>query len=115
MTGAGGVPPYVYLWQFGDGTGSATQDPGHNFSAGGNYSAIAELVDSSGRHVSFPLSLTLVAGTNTSGPTASTSNSGITTEGWELALSVGVLGALIGATVTIVLRRPAPRTRTGTP
>lgn len=115
LAASGGIAPYVFVWNFGDGTGSSAQDPVHNFTMGGNYTASAEVVDASGRHVTFPLSLALVAGKNATPPPPPTANPGITTEGWELALSVGVLGALIGAAVTIVLRRRGRQPKAGLP
>jgi PKD repeat protein len=33
----GGMPPYAYLWNFGDGTTSTEQNPSHMFASAGTY------------------------------------------------------------------------------
>lgn len=47
----GGVPPYNYVWDFGDGEGSTTQSPVHEFDSAGAYSAVLLVTDSMGGHV----------------------------------------------------------------
>ena len=42
---SGGTAPYSYSWDFGDGTTSAAQNPGHVYSALGNYTAILTVTD----------------------------------------------------------------------
>ena len=44
----GGMPPYTYHWDFGDGQTSDAQNPSHNYSAVGNYTATLTAVDSEG-------------------------------------------------------------------
>lgn len=107
MTASGGVSPYVYVWAFGDGSGSAVQNPSHDFADGGSFRATAEVIDASGRHVTFPLSLALVAGNNASSPPPGSSG-GISTEGWELAGGLAIVGLVVGAVVTWVVKRRPP-------
>jgi len=65
-SGTGGQPPYTYLWNFGDGTTSADQNPVHTFTAPGTYNVALYVTDSQGHkggtgfqvHVGPPLSLT---------------------------------------------------------
>jgi PKD repeat protein len=48
-TATGGVPPYTYSWDFGDGTsGSDLQNPSHSYLAVGNYTAVLTVTDSTG-------------------------------------------------------------------
>lgn len=42
----GGIPPYTYHWDFGDGFTSTEQNPTHNYSAVGNYTATFTVIDS---------------------------------------------------------------------
>jgi outer membrane protein assembly factor BamB len=48
----GGIPPYTYHWDFGDGTSSDLQNPTHNYTAIGNYTATFTVTDSEGNHSS---------------------------------------------------------------
>ena len=44
---SGGVPPYTFVWDFGDGSPHSTeQSPDHIYSAGGSYVATATVTDS---------------------------------------------------------------------
>jgi len=46
---SGGVPPYTFDWDFGDGSPrSAEQDPSHTYAAGGTYVATVSVTDSGG-------------------------------------------------------------------
>jgi outer membrane protein assembly factor BamB len=44
----GGIPPYIYLWDFGDGNTSTVINPVHNYSQVGNYTASFTITDSEG-------------------------------------------------------------------
>ena len=44
-TAENGTEPYTYFWDFGDGNTSEEQNPSHNYSAGGNYTAILTVTD----------------------------------------------------------------------
>ncbi|HVQ01401.1 MAG TPA: PQQ-binding-like beta-propeller repeat protein [Candidatus Thermoplasmatota archaeon] len=45
----GGTPPYIYHWDFGDGTSSDNENPTtHNYSVIGNYTATFTVTDSEG-------------------------------------------------------------------
>jgi PKD repeat protein len=46
--GSGGLPPYTYAWDLGDGTSSAVQDPNHSYGAAGTYQAAVVVTDASG-------------------------------------------------------------------
>jgi PKD repeat protein len=69
---SGGVPPYTYAWDFGDGTsGSNLQEASHSYLSVGNYSAVLTVTDSVGNtgaeavsvSVTNPLSVTPAAST----------------------------------------------------
>jgi large repetitive protein len=42
----GGIPPFIYHWDFGDGTTSNQQNPTHNYTHAGNYTATFTVTDS---------------------------------------------------------------------
>ena len=44
----GGIPPYSYFWDFGDGNTSNLINPAHNYSQVGNYTASFTITDSEG-------------------------------------------------------------------
>jgi len=44
----GGMPPYSYHWDFGDGYSSDAQNPSHSYAALGNYTAVLTVTDSEG-------------------------------------------------------------------
>ncbi len=45
-----GVPPYTYLWSFGDGGSSSSQDPVHTYTQVGNFSANLTIQDARGEN-----------------------------------------------------------------
>jgi len=49
-TAVGGLPPYSYAWNFGDGTpGDTIANPSHSYLAVGDYTAVVTVTDSAGR------------------------------------------------------------------
>lgn len=44
----GGVPPYSYLWNFGDGSTSTSANPSHTYDAAGTFYPIVKVTDSNG-------------------------------------------------------------------
>jgi outer membrane protein assembly factor BamB len=44
----GGIPPYSYHWDFGDGNTSVVQNPTHTYSSIGNYTATLTVTDTEG-------------------------------------------------------------------
>ncbi len=61
-TGVGGSSPYVFLWQFGDGSSSLTQNPTHVYPSAGMYAPNVTLTDSAGVSLRTPTTLTVVSG-----------------------------------------------------
>jgi outer membrane protein assembly factor BamB len=69
----GGIPPYQYLWDFGDGTTSTELNPTHTYATGGNYTVTFTIIDYEGNSSSdttivtmdypFPI-LTIIKPTN---------------------------------------------------
>lgn len=66
---SGGVPPYAYAWDFGDGATSTDANPNHTYTAPGNYTVQLTVVDASNQTaraegyitVAQPLSVGIVA------------------------------------------------------
>lgn len=55
----GGVPPYVYMWDFGDGSTSNSERPSHAYADNGSYVVSLRIIDSSGKTGSDSLSVTV--------------------------------------------------------
>ncbi|MCF2141254.1 MAG: right-handed parallel beta-helix repeat-containing protein [Candidatus Lokiarchaeota archaeon] len=55
----GGLPPYVYYWEFGDGFTSNDMDPLHTYSDPGIYTVILTITDSDGFSSSTSISITV--------------------------------------------------------
>jgi YVTN family beta-propeller protein len=85
-TAAGGVPPYTYLWSFGDrSTGSFLQDPRHNYTTAPDI-ATAEVVDRQGTRVHASVTLDFATSCPPQGVT-SVSNS------WVIPVAAVVVAA----------------------
>lgn len=59
---AGGVAPYSYSWNFGDGATSTVQNPTHTYSAAGNFSVILTVKDRNSSTASASVTVTVSAG-----------------------------------------------------
>jgi outer membrane protein assembly factor BamB len=46
----GGIPPYTFHWDLGDGNTSSEQNPSHSYSAVGTYEAVLTVTDAEGNH-----------------------------------------------------------------
>jgi len=55
----GGILPYTYHWDFGDGQTSNKQNPSHNYSAVGNYTATFTVTDNEGNTSSDTANVTI--------------------------------------------------------
>ncbi|UCH50732.1 MAG: PKD domain-containing protein [Chloroflexota bacterium] len=64
----GGVSPYTYQWDFGDGASSTEQNPKHAYSFPGNYTATVTVTDSLGNVVSCSTSVTVTTVGGRAGP-----------------------------------------------
>jgi PKD repeat protein len=47
-TATGGVPPYTFLWDFGDGNRSTAQSPSHMYTMPGSFTVTVTVTDGSG-------------------------------------------------------------------
>jgi PKD repeat protein len=59
-TVAGGIPPYTFLWDFGDNTTATEQSPLHIYITAGVYEATFTVVDHNGTEVNDTASVTIV-------------------------------------------------------
>jgi PKD repeat protein len=85
----GGVPPYGFTWNFGDGTPASTlQSPTHRFNVSGTFTVELNVVDAKGNRSTSSLTVT-VGGPPTPGSDSS---------GWLIAF---VLAAGIAGVVTV--------------
>jgi len=57
-TAAGGISPYAYSWNFGDGTSSTEQNPFHTYTQAGSYSATFTVTDSTASQASASSAIT---------------------------------------------------------
>jgi outer membrane protein assembly factor BamB len=55
----GGIPPYSYLWDFGDGQASDKQNPTHGYTNVGNYTATLSVIDHEGNQSSDTADVTI--------------------------------------------------------
>jgi PKD repeat protein len=53
----GGVPPYTYLWNFGDGNTSAESSPSHRYTNYGTFAASCTVTDSQGKFATDDLTI----------------------------------------------------------
>lgn len=75
VTVTGGAPPYTYLWDFGDGTGTTNAGPSsvnsssepHSYAAAGNYHLTVWVVDANGGNASGSIAVTVGGVTGPSG------------------------------------------------
>lgn len=72
---SGGLSPYSYLWDFGDGWFSSLQNPSYTYFNAGVYTAVCTVIDSEGRIVSKSITVTAttplflsISASPTSGP-----------------------------------------------
>lgn len=80
-TASGGIPPYAYSWNFGDGSAtSSVQDPSHAYTTAGTFTATVTATDSSTPGKSIKASVTInawpVGGTVPGAPTNVTASAG---------------------------------------
>lgn len=56
----GGIPPYIFHWDFGDGQASDQQNPIHIYNNTGNYTATFTVSDSKGNHSTDNTTVTII-------------------------------------------------------
>jgi PKD repeat protein len=74
---AGGVKPYKYAWDFGDGSDSTRQNPRHSYAGDGTYNVTLTVTDKAGNVASKSETVTLNSASNVSkSPPPQASNGG---------------------------------------
>lgn len=58
---SGGLTPYTWLWNFGDGSTSTLQNPTHTYASAGEYTTTLQVSDSSGQVISDTASVSITA------------------------------------------------------
>jgi hypothetical protein len=86
LTVTGGVPPYTYLWSFGDRARSTESDPVHDYGVSGNYHVSLRVRDASATSTVASVEVTVWPRLTTSGGLGPVVAGGI-----ALALGVGLL------------------------
>ena len=59
---SGGIPPYSYLWDFGDGTTSTSKNPTHVYDEEGTYTVTLVVTDSRGNQDTDTIEITVESG-----------------------------------------------------
>ena len=96
-SGSGGVAPYTYSWNFGDGGTSTQQNPSHTFQVAGTYSVTVVVTDSKGNSVTKTVTVTA-----NSSPVLG-SGSGIPP--WVIYIVIAVVVAILGAWLVVRSRK----------
>lgn len=63
----GGVAPYIFAWNFGDGNTSTAQNPSHTYAADGSYNVQVEITDSAATPATLLISTTVLVNTASTG------------------------------------------------
>jgi len=58
-TPSGGISPYTYNWNFGDGSTSTSQNPSHTFSTSGTFTVSLNVSDTASTHIVTSQSITI--------------------------------------------------------
>jgi len=91
-TFSGGVPPYTYVWDFGDGTTATGALPTHTYGAPGNYTVTTTVTDSGNRKIVVTHAVTVVQSTT---PPPPGQDNTILIYGGIAAAAVVIIGALL--------------------
>jgi len=100
---SGGTPPYVFLWDFGDGSTSSVQNPAHAYASARSYAAQVTVTDAVGNTMSRTILITVSA------PTLTTSGAVLSTEALFLAVVIAI--ALAAGGLWLRFRRVRGRFR----
>jgi len=103
---SGGLGPYIYLWNFGDGNQSTQPSPQHAYARTGSYTVSLRVTDATGYSTTASFNVTVVRSAS-----GVSSGGGLSSEQSYLMLGAGLAaGIVIGAIAGLVLasRRRKP-------
>ncbi len=107
VTATGGLPPFQYSWEFGDGTSSTSRDPSHTYASSGTYDVTMSVTDLAGNVSTSFLTVEVGSGNDvtfseTGLPTGTAWS--VRTDGMlETSTSSGIIVAMPGGTFTYKL------------
>ena len=104
----GGVPPYSYRWEFGDGGTSNDLQPTHTYSAPGNYTIRVRVRDSEGRVAGYTMVFSVPA---TRSPAATTPPPSSIELAWVAIGTICGVGAGLALGVLLARRFRIPKGR----
>ena len=91
--------PTSWLWDFGDGSNSTSQDPTHSYSIAGSYNVTLNATNAAGSNVSTQTSYVNVSAASTTTSTSSDDDSGV-----RASVSQGQDPAIVGTSASSVIR-----------
>lgn len=102
----GGVAPYSFVWDFGDGTAGSGATTSHAYSTSGNYSVVLALTDASGWTATSAHSVQVVGSPTPPADTTTPPAGPLTVDGTILAgLLLAVFAAIASVAVLLIRRR----------
>ncbi|MEM3852554.1 MAG: PKD domain-containing protein [Methanomassiliicoccales archaeon] len=101
----GGLPPYTYHWNFGDGNQSTQPSPKHTYASPGSYLVTLKVTDAAGYSVSTSFNVTVVKGAPHASSSSSSSSTGYLMLGAGIVAGI-VIGVVVGLVVASRRRKP---------
>jgi PKD repeat protein len=105
---SGGVPPYTYDWNFGDGQSSTSEAPSHTFATANTYDVALTVTDSSGQNVTSQLNITVEGPSSSSG-----SSTASLLESPFLWIGIVAVIVIVAASAILLSHRRPPAAESG--
>ncbi|MCI4351055.1 MAG: PKD domain-containing protein [Thermoplasmata archaeon] len=101
----GGTPPYIIVWNFGDGAGATVLNTSHQYSSAATYTASLTVIDALGHSASQSLSLKITAASVIPPPATTTPASTAGTTPGTVSIVVGIVVGAVIIAAAIALSR----------